>query len=217
LDKYTLISNSDAHSPAKLGREANIFDCELSYKEIITALKKKDKTKFSFTVEFFPQEGKYHFDGHRLCNVRFSPSETKLHNNKCPKCHKPLTVGVMNRVEELADRKEGFIPENAIGYKSMVPLIEIIAEAQQKGTATKAVEDEYRSIIRNFGNEFSLLLDADEKNILDKLPENTAEAIIRVRKGQLHIEPGYDGVYGTVRIFKEEELIQKKDKQLELF
>lgn len=217
LDKYTLISNSDAHSPAKLGRETNVFDCELSYKAIIDTLKKKDKDKLLFTVEFYPQEGKYHFDGHRACGVRFSPSETKKHNSKCPKCGRPLTVGVMNRVNELADREEGFVPENAIAYKSLVPLVEIIAEAQQKGVGTKTVEDKYRIAVGHFGNEFTVLLDADEKDISERLPENTAKAIMKVRRGELNIEPGYDGVYGSVKIFKEGELAQAKDKQLELF
>jgi len=217
LDKYTLISNSDAHSPAKLGREINVFDCELSYKAIIDTLKRKDKTKLLFTGEFYPQEGKYHFDGHRSCGIRFSPSETKQHNRRCPKCGRPLTVGVMSRVDELADREEGFIPKDSIPYKSLVPLMEIIAEARQKGVATKTVEDEYKTAVGHFGNEFTILLDAGEKDISEKLSENTAKGVMKVRKGELNIEPGYDGVYGTVKIFKEEELAKTKGKQLELF
>ncbi len=217
LDKYTLISNSDAHSPIKLGREANVFDCELSYKEIINILKKKDKNKFLYTVEFFPEEGKYHFDGHRLCEVRLSPGEARQHKNICPKCGKPLTIGVMNRVEALSDRKEGFVPKDAIPYKSLVPLIEIIAEAQQKAPTAKGVQEEYRTAISSFGTEFSILLDATEQDLKNSLSQNTAEAVIKVRNRDLYIEPGYDGEYGTVKIFKEEELVGKSGKQMELF
>lgn len=206
LDKYNLISNSDAHSPVKLGREVNIFDTELSYQAIIQALKRRDKKKFLSTVEFFPQEGKYHFDGHRNCGVRFSPPETKAHNNLCPKCGRPLTVGVMNRVQELADRPEGFVLEEAVPFKSLVPLVEIIAEVKQKGVRTQGVAGEYKRAIGYFGSEFKILLDANEEELFSRLPEKIAEAIIRVRKGELNIEPGYDGVYGTVKIFKEEEL-----------
>ncbi|NQT94830.1 MAG: DNA helicase UvrD [Candidatus Omnitrophica bacterium] len=217
LDKYSLISNSDAHSPSKLGREVNVFNTELSYSAIVQALKEKDKSKFLFTVEFFPEEGKYHFDGHRDCGIRFSPTETKAHNNRCPKCNRPLTVGVMNRVDELSDRKEGFMPEDAIGFKRLVPLVEIIAEAKQKGPMTKAVAEEYRKAIASFGSEFEILLDAEEKELSSHLPERVAQAIIKVRNGELVIEPGYDGVFGTVKIFKEEELKEAQSAQLELF
>ncbi|NQT89954.1 MAG: DNA helicase UvrD, partial [Candidatus Omnitrophica bacterium] len=217
LDKYTLISNSDAHSPAKLGREANIFDTEFIYKAIMQALKKKDKDKFLSTVEFFPEEGKYHFDGHRNCNVRFSPEETKAHNNLCPKCGRQLTVGVMNRVVELADRPDGFVPKDAVPFKSLVPLVEIIAEAKQRGVATKGVAEEYQQAVGHFGSEFEILLNADEAQLSACLPENTAEAIMKVRRGELSIEPGYDGEFGTVKIFTEEELKDRKKKQLELF
>lgn len=217
LDKYNLISNSDAHSPAKLGREVNVFDTELSYKGITRALKKKDKNKFLFTVEFFPEEGKYHYDGHRNCGVRFSPSETKAHNKRCPKCGRQLTVGVMSRVDELADRAEGFRPEEAVPFKSMVPLQEIIAEAKQKGPATKGVIEEYRKAIGHFGNEFNILLDANEGELSSCLPEQVARAIIKMRKGELVIEPGYDGVFGTVKIFNDEELKEQASQQLELF
>ena len=123
----------------------------------------------------------------------------------------------MNRVDELADREGGFMPENASPYKSLVPLVEIIAESQQKGVGTKAVEEEYKTAIGHFGNEFSILLDASEQDLSQRLTENTARAIMKVRKGDLNIEPGYDGVYGSVKIFKEGELAEKKDKQLELF
>ena len=217
LDRYNLISNSDAHSPSKLGREANVFDTELSYKAIIETLKKKDRKRFLSTIEFFPEEGKYHFDGHRNCNVRFSPPETKAHNSRCPKCGRQLTVGVMNRVDELADRPQGFTPPDAVPFKNSVPLAEIIAEAKQKGPETQGVMEEYRKAIGYFGNEFKILFDVSEKELTSRLNEKTVEAIMRVRKGELIIEPGYDGVYGTVKIFKEEELKQQSAKQLELF
>ena len=127
--KMTLISNSDAHSPTKLGREVNVFDTELSYSAIRDAIIKKDKSKFLYTIEFFPQEGKYYYDGHRLCNVSMSPGQRKKVEGICPKCGRKLTVGVLSRVDELADRKDGFVPPDAIPYKSLVPLREIIAEA----------------------------------------------------------------------------------------
>jgi len=130
LDRFTLISNSDSHSPAKIGREANVFNCELDYKTIRDVLKTKDKKRFLYTIEFFPEEGKYHYDGHRLCGIVMSPQETRQNNNICPKCRRPLTIGVMNRVCQLADRPEGFVPQDAIPYKSLVPLSEIIAEAK---------------------------------------------------------------------------------------
>lgn len=217
LDKYSLISNSDAHSPSKLGREANVFDTDPSYDAIIDTLKKKDKKRFLFTVEFFPEEGKYHFDGHRNCGVRFSPEQTKQHKGRCPKCGRSLTVGVMNRVVELADRPAGFVPDNAVMYKSLVPLVEIIAEAKQKGVATKAVTEEYNKSIGTLGNEFYILLDATEEEISARMDRRIAEAILKVRKGDIRIEPGYDGEYGIVRISDEEKLQRRSSKQLELF
>jgi len=126
LDKYSLVSNSDSHSPSRIGREANVFNCEFNYWEIKKVLETKDKNKFLYTIEFFPEEGKYHYDGHRNCHIRFSPQETKAHKGICPACGKPLTRGVLYRVEELADRPEGFIPDNAISYKSLVPFDEIM-------------------------------------------------------------------------------------------
>jgi len=205
LDKITLISCSDAHSPAKIGREANVFDTELSYNGIIEAIKKKDPQKFLYTIEFFPEEGKYHYDGHRNCGISCSPTETKKYNGICPVCGRPLTVGVLNRVEQLADRPEGFKPENAIPYKSLIPLEEIIAEALGLGVGTKEVEKEYLSLIKKFGSEFNVLLNVSLSDLkLATLPE-VAEGISRVREGKVRVEPGYDGVYGKIKIFSEEE------------
>jgi len=216
LDKITLISNSDAHSPAKLGREANVFDTELSYPAIIQAIKTKDPKKFLYTIEFFPQEGKYHYDGHRACNIRLSPKESKKYNNICPNCGRPLTLGVAYRVEELADRPEGTKPKGAISFKNLIPLEEIIANALGQGTGTKRVTQEYQSLIKEFGNEFEVLLNIPEKNLeANTLPE-IAEGIVRVREGKVQVEPGYDGVYGKIMIFSKRE--QKKlSKQNTLF
>jgi len=203
LDKVTLISNSDAHSLPKIGREANVFDTELSYEGIATALRTKDKSRFLHTIEFFPEEGKYHYDGHRLCNLSLSPKESKKYNNICPRCGKPLVIGVLNRVEELADRPEGFLPENAIPFKSLIPLNEVIAESIGVSVASKEVSEHYNSLIRGLGSELKILLESTRKEMEEiSLPE-IAEGIIRVREGKVFIEPGYDGVYGKIKIFSE--------------
>jgi uncharacterized protein (TIGR00375 family) len=217
LDKFTLISNSDSHSPAKIGREANVFDCELDYKTIRDVLKTKDKKRFLYTIEFFPEEGKYHFDGHRLCNIRLSPKETKLNNGRCPKCSKPVTVGVVNRVEQLADRPEGFVPANAIPYKNLIPFDEIIAEAKGVGKTSVSVERDYRSLVANFGTEFEILLKAKKEDLLKGLPPKIADGVLRVREGKVQIKAGYDGEYGEIAIFDEAEKREKSEQQLKLF
>lgn len=217
LDKYSLISNSDSHSPAKIGREANVFNCELSYKGIIDTLKSKDKSRFLYTIEFFPQEGKYYFDGHRACGVRFSPKETKENKGRCPKCGKPITVGVMNRVEQLSDRPEGYAPDNAIPYKNLIPLDEIIAEVKGIGKTSKAVEAEYRMAISKFGSEFEILLRAKREDLEENLPKRLAEGILRIHQGQVIVQPGFDGEYGKISIFSEEEKQVKGEQQLSLF
>jgi uncharacterized protein (TIGR00375 family) len=203
LDRFSLISNSDSHSPQKIGREANVFDTEMSYKAILEALKKKDKKKFLSTIEFFPEEGKYHYDGHRACDVRLSPGETKKNKNICPKCKKPLTIGVMNRVSELADRPEGFVPENSIPYKRMIPLAEIISDTLGVGEASKAVSAEYRAIIPRLGTELEVLIEVSEDKLLKELPIKIAKAIVSVRNGKVNILPGFDGEYGEIEILKE--------------
>ena len=201
LDKITLISNSDAHSPRKIGREANIFDCEMSYPEIIDVLKKKDPKRFLSTVEFFPEEGKYHFDGHRSCNILFSPSESKKHKNMCPVCKKPLTLGVMHRVEALADRPEGYQPPNAIPCKHLIPLEEIIADALGQKPGTAAVTSEYNSLVEKGGNEFRVLLDLTPEELSRCTTDRIAEGINLVREEKLKIIPGHDGVFGQIKIF----------------
>jgi uncharacterized protein (TIGR00375 family) len=217
LDRFTLISNSDSHSPSKIGREANIFDCELDYKTIREVLKAKDKKRFLSTIEFFPEEGKYHFDGHRNCNVRLSPKETKQHIGVCPKCGKPVTVGVMNRVEQLADRPEGYKPSNAIGFKNLIPFDEIIAEAKGVGPTSVSVERDYHSLVAKFGTEFDILLRASEEELHKGLPNRIAEGVIRVRKGKVKINPGFDGEYGKIAIFSESDKPQEGEKQLSMF
>ena len=200
LDRYSLVSNSDAHSPDNLGREANIFDIDLSYSQIKKALIEKDKNKFLSTIEFFPEEGKYHYDGHRLCQVRLSPAERKKINGICPVCHRPLTVGVLSRVEELADREEGIIPPTAIPFKSLIPLKEIIADVLNVNPHTKSVENIYLKLLQQFNNEFHLLLDVPIEEISKLAGEKIALAISNMREGKVEIEPGYDGEYGKIKI-----------------
>ena len=210
LDKITLISNSDAHSLPKLGREANVFDTELSYSAIAQAIKIKDRTKFLHTIEFFPEEGKYHYDGHRLCNLSLTPTQSKKYSNICPKCGKPLVIGVLNRVEKLADRPEGFVPDNAIPFKSLIPLNEIIAESMGVSVLSKKVLKYYNDLIVEIGNEFKILLESSQKEIEEKSSPNIAEGIIRARGGMVSIEPGYDGVYGKIKIFSRKEFSDGK-------
>ena len=221
LDDITLISNSDAHSPGKIGREANIFDCELSYPAITQAIRKKDPRKILFTIEFFPAEGKYHFDGHRNCNILFSPQETKKHNALCPVCGKRLTVGVMNRVEELADRPEGAVPAKAIPALHMVPLDEIIADVLRVGANSTSVEKEYLRLVERGGSEFDILLELSPEELSSFTPPLILEGILRVREGRLKITPGYDGVFGKIQIFspaeREKEPAGGEVEQMKLF
>lgn len=205
LDKIALLSNSDSHSLEKIGREVNVFDTEVSYSALMQAIKTKDPAKFLYTVEFFPEEGKYHFDGHRLCGVSMAPAESKKNNNICSKCKKPLVIGVLNRVEELADRPEGFTPPRAIPFKSLIPLQEIIADALGVNVGTKQGKLEYEKLVQEFGSEFAVLLDTDVETLKHATLPEIAEGIKRVREGKVSIEPGYDGEYGKIEIFKEGE------------
>jgi uncharacterized protein (TIGR00375 family) len=217
LDAITLLSNSDAHSPNRLGREANAFDCALDYKEIVEAISKKDRKKLLFTIEFFPEEGKYHYDGHRQCGVIFSPSQTKANQYLCPNCHKKLTVGVLHRIEELADRPEGFIPRNAIPSIHLIPLEEIIAEAMGVRVGTKTVENEYGRLVERGGSEFQILLDATPDELTSFVSPNILEGIIRMRQGKVSIVPGHDGVYGKIALFPERKEGEESKEQLKLF
>jgi len=205
LDKITLVSNSDAHSPSKLGREANVFECEMDYFEITRVIKERDRKRFLYTIEFFPEEGKYHYDGHRGCQVLLSPKETKGVHGQCPICGKGVTIGVMHRVDDLADRPEGFTLVDAIPSRHLVPLEEIIAEALDVGVTTERVRNEYERLVKETGSEFAILLDLPHEDIKRIAHPRVAEGIIRVREGRIHITPGYDGVYGKIRIFGEKE------------
>jgi len=200
-----LISNSDSHSPQKVGREANVFDTEISYPAIIEAIKSKNPQKFLYTIEFFPEEGKYHYDGHRLCGISLSPQQSRKYNHLCPRCGRPLTIGVLNRVEQLADRQEGFRPASAIPFKSLVPLDEIIAESLGQAPGTKQVFAEYKKLIKTFGSEFKVLLEVPQKDLESATLPEISEGIVRVREGRIGVEPGYDGVYGKIRIFSKTE------------
>ncbi|MCX7845722.1 MAG: endonuclease Q family protein [Dictyoglomaceae bacterium] len=212
LDNICLISNSDAHSPNRLGREANVFNCNIDYREIFNAIKKQDKNKFLFTIEFFPEEGKYHFDGHRNCNVVLSPKESIKLNNICPICGRPLTIGVAHRVEELADREEGFILKNKIPYKNLVPLEEIIAQALNKDVSSPQVQKEYLKLVSILDNELNILMEIPFEDIKKFSGEKIAEGIKLMREGKIKVEPGYDGVYGKIKIFPLED-----KEQLSLF
>jgi uncharacterized protein (TIGR00375 family) len=217
LDPITLISNSDAHSPNRLGREANAFDAALDYHEIAETIRRKDRKKLLFTIEFFPEEGKYHYDGHRQCGVICSPSQTKENRGLCPTCQKKLTIGVLHRVEELADRREGFIPKNAIPSIHLIPLEEIIAEVLGVRVGTKAVEAEYERLIERGGSEFRILLDATPDELASFAPPNVLDGIVRMRQGKVSIIPGHDGVYGKINLFPERKTEEEPKDQLKLF
>ncbi len=204
LDQYTLLSNSDAHSPSKLAREANCFSCEPTYEAIIAAIKDPGRG-FEGTIEFFPEEGKYHLDGHRACNICMKPQETIEHKGKCPVCGQNLTVGVLHRIEELADRPEGFIPETAKPCVHLVPLEEIIAETFGVRSITGRVKKEYQRLIQLGESEMNILLWKNEEELQRFVPERILEGILRMRKGEIKISPGHDGLYGKICIFSEEE------------
>ena len=202
LDKYTLVSNSDAHSywPWRMGREANVFDIDLNYDNLIESIRKRKN--FLYTIEVDPNYGKYHLDGHRACGVCMEPKESLKNKNICPKCKRNLTIGVLHRVEELADREVGFKPKNAIPFKSLIPLSEILSFLLNTAVASKQIWQEYYKLLNNFGNEFSILLDANKEELVKVTDEKIADAIIAVRYREVKIKPGYDGVYGQL-IFDE--------------
>ncbi len=205
LDNYTLISNSDAHSPDKLGREANIFDAELSYPALFAALRDKQSSAFGGTVEFFPEEGKYHADGHRKCGVCMMPEETKAHRGICPVCGSPLVLGVSYRVEELADRPYGFRPPTAKPFHSLIPLPEVLSQVFASGIASRRVEESRRRLLHELGPEMRILLELSLADIRAAAGDLTTEAIRRMREGRVRPQPGYDGEYGVIRIFDDDE------------
>ncbi|MEW5908193.1 MAG: UvrD-helicase domain-containing protein [Thermodesulfobacteriota bacterium] len=205
LDAITLVSNSDAHSPEKLGREANIFNTEPAFDAIRNALSKKDRKGFSGTVEFYPEEGKYHLDGHRKCNIRFRPEESIQHRLICPKCDKPLTLGVLHRIEELSDRKTGEKPENTPLFSRILPLTDILAQVLGTGSGSKKVMERHHQVIDRIGPELDVLLDAPESLLNSIGIPLLGEAIRRMRQNEISISPGYDGEFGTIKIFSTKE------------
>jgi uncharacterized protein (TIGR00375 family) len=198
FDRFTLVSNSDAHSPMNLAREANLFEGELSYSALRRSLLKRDQG-FKGTIEFYPEEGKYHLDGHRNCGVRLTPEETRRVHGLCPVCGKPVTVGVLHRIEQLADRKEGGRPPAGKPFERLIPLLTILGELFGKG---KKAARAYHDLTQEFGSELTVLRKTPIPDLRMKMGDLTGEAIDRVRQGKVQIEPGYDGEYGRVRIFE---------------
>jgi uncharacterized protein (TIGR00375 family) len=217
LDSYALVSNSDAHSPSRLGREANVFDSEFSFSGMVDALRRRDPQKFLYTVEFFPEEGKYHFDGHRKCGVVLAPEESRRRNNLCPRCGKKLTIGVMHRVVELADREAGVPATHRIPFKNLIPLNEIIGQALGKSPESQGVGDHYFRFIREFGDEHTILNDLSASELGRLQPESIARGVERMRKGLVKIIPGHDGEYGRISLFEAEAAEDKATGQLTLF
>lgn len=209
-----MMSSSDAYSPQKLGREANLFDTELSYDGLFNAVKKGKG--FMGTYEFFPEEGKYSFDGHRKCDVSLAPIETMKYKDICPQCGKLLTIGVMHRVEKLADRKISQRPVKAADFHYIIPLPEILSELYNAGVESKKVTTAFIDCISYFGNEFSLLKESSVEDIKRYNPL-LAEAIHRMRTGRVLRTAGYDGVYGVIKLFNEKELKKPVEQQLSIF
>jgi DNA helicase-2/ATP-dependent DNA helicase PcrA len=203
LDRFALISNSDAHSPAKIGREANVFDTDFSYRGLVEAIRSRDPARFTGTVEFFPEEGKYHWDGHRKCEVVLDPRESFRLGDLCPACGKKLTIGVAHRVEELADRTEDEVRDAAprTPFRRLIPLNEVIAEACEKTPESQGVWDLYFRFIREFGNEQTVLTETPASDLRRISPDRVAEGIERMRKGLVRIAPGHDGEYGKISLF----------------
>jgi len=208
LDRLVLVSNSDAHGLRNLAREANVFELKsLSYDSILDPIRKRDASKFVYTIEFFPEEGKYHTDGHRNCGFSCDPERTERLGGRCPKCGKPLTRGVLGRVHALADRQVGDRPDGAPGFKHIVPLEEIVADAFGRGKTAKSVGVTYRDLLEKLGPEFDVLLDVPTSEIAVVAGERVAEGVSRVRDGNVLVNPGFDGQYGTVKVFQNSEVV----------
>lgn len=221
LDNIALISNSDAHSLRKIGREANVFDLsesEFSYRGIMDAIRSSDLKKFLYTIEFFPEEGKYHLDGHRDHKFSCLPEETKRYGGICPVCGKKLLRGVLSRVDDLASRPLGARPPRSVPFKNAIPLEEVIAETLGVGVASKKVMVDYERLVAQ-NPEFEILLDLPREELDALAGEALSESIIRVREGQVNIEPGYDGLFGKIQIYSDEEkaALRKKPAQPTLF
>src|SRR3990170_6061083 len=223
LDKYALVSNSDSHShwPWRIGREANVFELEhVTYQNMVDAIRKKDPEHFKFTIETDPAYGKYHWTGHRNCKVSLSPQEAIKFGNRCPMCRRSLTKGVEQRVEELADRPPKFKPPNAIGFKHLMPLSEIIAAVLGASyPSVLKVWDVYNLLVGKFGDEYTVLMDAPMEELAGIVEQRIADAIVRVREEKVHVTPGYDGVYGQLVLSEqpnETELKKESIKQRSL-
>lgn len=204
LDKFSLVSNSDAHSPEKIGREATIFDIQPSYNAILHSLQTHDN--ILGTIEFFPEEGKYHMDGHRKCQTMLDPRETIKNHGLCPVCNKPVTIGTLNRVENLSDRQPDEIPQGAKPYSSIIPLIEILSEIHACGVKSKKVQKIYHDTLAVIGPELQILMNTPLEEISHNHSTLLAEAISLMRQGSVHIEAGYDGEFGRVKVFHGEKL-----------
>lgn len=198
LDPIPLISNSDAHSLPELGREASVLEAPADLEAIRAAIRSHDPRRFLYTIEFYPEEGKYHYDGHRGCNVSLPPEETKALNRKCPACGKRLTIGVLHRVEDLADRSEPKRPREKIPARYLVPLIEIVAEAMGRWVEAKGVTDTYERLIASGGNEMRILIDLAPEEMAPFVPPLIREGILRMRSGKVTKVPGYYGIYGRI-------------------
>jgi len=203
-----LVSNSDSHShwPWRIGREANVFELQqLTYQDVVDAIRKKDPERFKFTIETDPAYGKYHWTGHRNCKISLSPQEAIKLGNRCPVCRKRLTKGVEQRVEELADRQAGYRPENAVGYIHLLPLSEIIATVIGVSyPSVQKVWDIYNTLVARFGDEYTVLINASIEEMSKVVEPRIAEAVMRVREEKVKVLPGYDGVYGELILFEEE-------------
>ncbi len=217
LDGLRLISNSDAHSPGYLGRNASVFDTQMSFAHIRKALETNNLETYQGTLDMFPHQGKYHYDGHRNCNVCLNPADTLEMDGICPECGKPMTCGVLYRVQQLASRPEGYQPENRHGYKSIIPLPDILSEIFEVGPKTKKVTTHYNKAIETLGPELGILLDLSLDRIETANIPMLPEAIEKMRKGQIKIDPGYDGEYGKVNIFSQEEKEKLKGEKYFLF
>jgi uncharacterized protein (TIGR00375 family) len=218
LDKYALLSNSDMHSLPKLGREANVFELDekdFTYKKIFDTIKEKDPKHFKNTIEFYPEEGKYHFDGHKDCKFSVDPTNSDL--SVCRICGKKLVIGVMHRISDLADREFGFKPKNAIPYVNLVPLIEIVAYVMRKNTFSVSVDAQYRKLVDNLGKEFDILMNVDIEKIKEFSTKEIAQAIENVRNDKITIIPGYAGVFGELELLEERKKPREGIRQKSLF
>ncbi|MBC2703929.1 UvrD-helicase domain-containing protein [Desulfobacula sp.] len=217
LDDIRLMSNSDAHSPGYLGRNASVFDTDLSFFHIRQALEKNDLKKYQGTLDMYPHQGKYHYDGHRKCNICLNPATTAQIDGICPECGRKVTYGVLNRVQELATRPEGYMPENRHGFKSIVPLADILSEIFEVGPKTKKVAGYYNRAIETLGPELGILLDKSAEEIETANIPLLAEAVMKMRTGDISIDPGYDGEYGKVKFFSRQEKERLKGEKYLLF